>query len=427
MAGQLGQIFVNLADNLMVGRLGAASLAAVSLANAIFICFFVIGMGISFALPPLIAQADGANESTKMSQYFKHSLINNLIFAFLAILLIELGLPLLYNLGQDPEVVQLAIPYLRITGWSILPFMIFQTLRCYSDGRSETLPPMIAMIIGNVINIFLNFGFIYGKWGFPALGVQGAALGTLIARIAMIIVLIGIMMYWKDIWDQIKNANYLKYQKRLFNKVWSLGIPTSLQMFFEVSAFAGAAILMGKLGKIPQAAHQIVINLASMTFLICTGLAMAATIRVGNQIGKHQYIGVKNAGFSAIIQVFVFMAFTAILFIVGRNFFPTFYIDDKEVLKIATVLMLMSALFQIPDGVQVAALGSLRGMQDVKIPTLITFVAYWIFGIPISYITAFIYDWGPIGIWAGLVFGLSISAGLLTYRFQQKTNKLIIG
>lgn len=421
MLGQLGQISVNLADNLMVGRLGAASLAAVSLSNAIFAAFFVVGMGISFALPPLIAEADGAQESRKMSQYFKHSLINNLVYAAIAIIIILLGIPVLHHLGQDPEVVKLAIPYLKISAWSLLPFMLFQTFRSYSDGRSETLPPMIAMILGNIINIVLNFALIFGMWGFPEMGVSGAALSSLIARTVMLIVIIGLLYFWKDLWDQIRQANYKKYQNKLFKKVWSLGIPTSLQMFFEISAFAGAAILMGQLGKVPQAAHQITINLASMTFLICTGLAMACTIRVGNQVGQKNTEALRNAGFAAILQVIFFMSCTAVLFIFTRHFLPTLYIDDQGVLQIAALLLIWAAVFQIPDGVQVTALGALRGLQDVNVPTIITFIAYWLFGLPISYVAAFIFDYGPIGIWVGLVIGLSISAALLTLRFHRKT------
>ena len=423
MLGQLGQITVNLADNLMVGRLGSAALAAVSLANAIFIIFFVIGMGLSFALPPLIAEADGAGESKKMSQYFKHSLVNNLIYSLIALAIILVGIPLLHNLKQDPEVVQLAIPYLKLCAWSLIPYMIFQTFRNYSDGRSETVPPMIAMISGNAVNIILNFALIFGMWGFPRLGVSGAAMASLIARISMVLLIVVLLIQWKGIWEQIRHADYFKYQRIIFKKILSLGIPTSMQMFFEVTAFAGAAILMGQIGKVPQAAHQIAINLASMTFLICTGIAMAGTIRVGNQFGRRNRQALRNAGFAAIILVTLIMASTALIFVLSRNFLPTLYIQEEAVIKIAATLLIWAALFQIPDGVQVTSLGALRGLQDVITPTLITFVAYWVFGLPTSYLAAFIFDWGPGGIWFGLVLGLSLSATLLTYRFHVKTKQ----
>lgn len=427
MAGQLGQISVNVADNLMVGRLGAAPLAAVSLSISIFIIFFVVGMGISFALPPLVAEADGSNKHKRISQYFKHSLWINLGFALISILIVEASIPFIHLLGQDPEVVKLAIPYLRLSIWSLIPMMLFQTFRCYSDGLSHPMIPMIALIAGNILNVFLNYVLIFGKLGGPELGVAGAAWGTLLSRIFMLILLSIFIFYHKVLWLHIKNANFAKYKKSLFRKILSIGIPTSLQMFFEVSAFAGAALIMGMITKEAQAAHQIAINLSSITFLICTGLAMACTIRVGNQMGMKNVEGIRAAGFSAIIQAFLFMLVAGILFVCFRNSLPTLYINDGSVISIASILLILAAIFQIPDGIQVTVLGALRGIQDVMIPTLITFIAYWVFGLPISYYTAFYTDLGPLGVWIGLVVGLSISALLLSWRFHLKTlgNKLL--
>lgn len=417
MAGQVGQVLVNFIDNIMVGQLGASALAAVSLAISIYISLMVVGMGISFALPPLVAQAHGMLKHRRISVLFKHSLLINVIYALICILIIEIGMPILDHLGQDPEVVALAKPYLRISGWTMIPLMIFQALRCHSDGLSETKPAMIATLVGNVFNVLFNYMLIYGKLGAPALGVEGAAFGTFLARILMIAIMIAIMMRWKDLWSYIRNADYKVYQAGVTKKLLSLGIPTSMQMFFEVTAFAAAALIMGTLGKTPQAAHQIAINLAAMTFLTCTGLGMAATIRVGNQLGQNNTSGLYKAGMSAIIQVVLFMLIAALLFIGLRDVLPQLYIDDKAVIKIASVLLIMAAIFQVSDGIQVVALGVLRGMQDVKVPMVITFLAYWVCGIPISYIAARYLNLGPVGVWMGLVIGLTISAILLTRRF----------
>ncbi len=425
MAGQVGQVLVNFIDNIMVGQLGATALAAVSLAISIYISLMVVGMGISFALPPLVAQAHGMLKHKRISVLFKHSLLINVIYAMLVIFIIELSMPLLDHLGQDPEVVALAKPYLRISGWTMIPLMIFQSLRCYSDGLSETKPAMIATLIGNVFNVLFNYMLIYGKLGAPALGVEGAALGTLLARIVMIGIMIAILMRWKDLWSYIKNADYKVYDQQVAKKLLSLGIPTSMQMFFEVTAFAAAALIMGTLGKVPQAAHQIAINLAAMTFLTCTGLGMAATIRVGNQLGQRNNTGLYKAGMSAILQVILFMLIAAIVFVGLRNVLPHLYIDDAAVIKIASVLLIMAAIFQVSDGVQVVALGVLRGMQDVKMPMVITFLAYWICGIPISYISAHYLDLGPMGVWLGLVIGLTVSAILLTRRFYVRSRMMI--
>lgn len=424
MAGQLGQTAVAVADNVMVGQLGATALAAVSFAIALFAVFFVVGMGMSFALPPLISEADGAKDHRQISQYFKHSLVINIIFAVLSLGLILAGLPLLDQLGQDPEVVLLAKEYLVFTAWSMLPYMIFQALRCYCDGMSETMVPMIIIIAGNVLNVVLNYALIFGNWGFPAMGVEGAALASLIARIFMIGGLLLLMLRWKNLWDHISACNFRVYQSAIFKKLMNLGIPTSLQMFFEVSAFSGAAIITGMISKNAQAAHQIAINLASITFMIITGLAMASTIRVGNQLGKQNPQGIRDAGFSALLQVVLIMSIFAMLFIALRHWLPLLYIDDIEVVSIASLLLVCAAIFQIPDGVQVTAQSALRGLQDVTIPTVVTFISYWLIGIPISYFSALHFGLGAVGVWIGLIFGLSISAILLTLRFRRLSSNM---
>lgn len=425
MASQLGQITVNLIDNIMVGKLGAVSLAAVSLGNALFAVFMIIGMGITFALPPLVSNAHGAGETKKISQYFKHSSIVNFIFSLITVAVILAALPLLNHLGQDPEVVLLAKEYLYYSAWSIIPYMIFLTFRSYSEGLSNTVLPMIAMIAGNILNILFNYAFIFGKLGAPEMGVGGAAFGSLLARSGMVIIIVLLMMNWKSLWVHIKNVDYTKYQPKIFRKILNLGLPTSLQMFFEISAFSGAALIAGMVGKNEQAAHQIAINLSSVTFMICTGLAMASTIRVGNNLGKKDYVKLKDSGISAMVQVGMIMAVFSLMFFLLKDYLPLIYIDDPKVLTIASGLLVFSAIFQIPDGIQVTALSALRGLQDVKVPTIITLVSYYFFGIPISYFSALHFGLGAYGVWLGLLVGLFISASLLTYRFYKLSSKMI--
>lgn len=417
MAGQLGQITVYLADNMMVGRLGAGSLAAVSLAVAIIAVPTVVGMGIAFGLPPLVSEADGAEEKVMVSRYFKHSLMINLLISFVSCWLIVMLLPYMKYLRQDVEVVGLASGYLFYSAFGIIPLMIFSTFRSYSDGMSETLPPMIAMLVGNVINIGLNYVLIFGHFGFDAYGVDGAAVASLIARVIMILVLVGLLFRWKDLWSYIQACDFTKYQWPIFKKILELGVPTSLQMFFEISAFSGAALIMGMVSKNAQAAHQIAINLSSVTFMICTGLAMASTIRIGNQMGKKNQQGMRDAGISSLIQVTFIMFICSLLFVLLRSYLPHLYIDDEVVIEIAASLLIFAAIFQIPDGVQVTALGALRGLQDVKMPTVITFFSYYIIGIPVSYFAALHWGLGAYGVWLGLLLGLVVSATLLTVRF----------
>ncbi|MEM9548177.1 MAG: MATE family efflux transporter [Bacteroidota bacterium] len=425
MAGQLGQITVYVADNLMVGRLGAEALAAVSLAVAIIAVPTVIGMGIAVALPTLISEADGAGEDKKVSQYFKHGFVINLLIGLIAGGLFILGLPILDDIGQDPGVVVLAKEYIFVSALGLVPMMIFMTFRGFSDGMSETKPPMIAMLLGNVLNVILNYIFIFGKLGAPALGVEGAALASLIARVFMIVFIVLLLLKWKNLWCYIKACNFKTYQSVMASKIFEIGIPSSLQYFFEISAFSGAALIMGMVSKNAQAAHQISINISSVTFMICSGLAMAATIRVGNQLGKKDYNAMRSAGLSAFIQVTLMMAVCSLIFVLFRSYLPLLYINDMKVVEIASLLLIFAAIFQIPDGLQVTALSALRGIQDVKIPTFITFFSYYIIGIPISYFTAITFEMGAPGVWLGLLVGLFFSATLLMIRFYRLSNRYV--
>lgn len=425
MAGQLGQVLVNLADNLMVGKLGPGALASVSFSIALFSSFFVFGLGLSMAITPLISEADGAGNKPNISRFIKHGLVVSGFFALLCIIIILSGLPLLSYMGQEEEVARLAEGYLYFVAWSLLPFMLFQALKCFSDGMGETLPGMIIILAGNVLNVCLNYLLIFGKLGLPAMGVSGAAVASLIARTFMLVAMIGLLFYWKDLWSYLSACNWRRYQMAIVRRIGQLGIPTSLQMFFEVSAFAGAAVIMGTISKEAQAAHQIAINLASITFMICTGLAIAATIRVGNQLGKRNYQRLQDAGISAIFQVVLIMLVFSLLFALLRHQLPYLYLDDPITVQIAVVLLLLAAIFQVPDGVQVVALSALRGLQDVRTPTLITFVCYWLIAIPISYCGAHYWGWGPVGVWVGLIIGLTLSAALMTMRFIRLSKGLL--
>ena len=424
MASQLGQVVVNFVDNIMVAKLGPAALAGVSFANALYAICLVFGMGISFALPPLISEAQGAVDDRRISSYFKHSLIVNLAFGVFSMILLIAFIPFMKYLGQDPEIIPHAADYMYYSALGMIPFMIFQTLRCYSDGLSETLPSMIIIILGNLLNVILNYLLIFGHWGLPEMGTAGAALSSLISRVFMVFGILIIFRHWKNLWIYLSEVRFNMYKSSYFKKILSLGIPSSFQMTFELTAFSAAAIIMGFIGKIEQASHQIAINLASITFMIATGLAMASTIRVGNQLGKGDISKVKDAGYSAMIQITIFMIVAAIGFVLTRHLLPTIYMDNAEVISIAAYLLLAAAIFQIPDGIQVITLSALRGLQDVKVPTFITFLSYWLLGIPCSYILAITFEWGPIGVWIGLILGLTISAIFLSYRFKMLTDKL---
>ncbi len=426
MMGQLGHVLVGLADNLMIGQLGAAQLAAVSLGNSLVFIALSLGIGFSFAITPLIAEADGAGNIEKGRSYFHHGVMLCTVNGIALFLLLLLAKPILYHLDQPPEVVALAIPYLEIVAFSMIPLMIFQAYKQFADGLSQTKYAMYATLIANVVNVIFNFLLIYGIWIFPRLELEGAAIGTLISRFFML------WFLWEVMRKKKKFKPYFIWSKNeffklaIFKRILALGFPTALQMFFEVAIFTGTIFLAGMLGTNPQAANQIALNLASMTFMIAVGLGVTATIRVGNQKGLHNYKELRRIALSTFLLVFLIEAVFAILFILMKDWLPTFYIDNVDVIILAAQLLVVAALFQLSDGLQVVILGALRGLQDVKIPTLICFIAYWIIGFPVSIFYGRAEELGSMGIWLGLLAGLSASAIMLYFRFNYLSKKLIL-
>jgi len=417
IAGQLGQVFVMLADNIMVGQLGTLALAGISLGIAIFAFVFVIGLGLGFALPPLIAEAYGKRDLKSIKEPLFNSMLINLGYAVAVILLFELCAPLMYHLGQEKAIVDVAVPYLRLSVYSMLPFMFFQVLRSLSDGKGSTSIAMKSLLIANLFNILCNYILIYGKLGLPSMGVEGAALSSLLSRCIMVLVWFALVWNSKEFMSQFSGWTWNLASKKMSNRIFSLGIATSFQMLFEVSIFSGSTLMMGRIGETALAAHQIAINIVSVSFMFSSGFALAATIRVGQHFGNKDPLGVKEAGVAALSMSAVFMLFSAILLFLLRYFLPSLYIDEIEVIQLAASMLLFAAVFQIPDGVQVSAIGALRGIQDVKVPAVLTFVAYILIGLPTGYFLAFVLDLSYAGIWLGLLTGLSLSALFNTLRF----------
>ena len=426
MLGQLGHVAVGLADNIMVGQLGPAALAAVSLGNSMVFIALSIGIGFSFAITPLIAEADGSGNVEEGRSFFHHGLLMSGINGVLLFLLLLLAKPILHYLDQPAEVVELAIPYLEIVAFSMIPLMIFQAFKQFADGLSQTKYSMYAILVSNVVNVFFNYMLIYGVWFFPRLEVIGAGYGTLISRIFMMWLLFQILRRRKSMkayfkWPEKKRVNW-----DVLRRLLGLGFPTALQMLFETGIFAATVFLAGTLGTRPQAANQIAQNLASVTFMVAVGLGVTSTIRVGNQKGRGDFQTLRRVAISNFMLVFLIETCFAIMFIVLRGWLPTIYVDDLEVIFLASQLLIIAALFQLSDGMQVVILGALRGLQDVKIPTLICFIAYWIIGFPISYFLGKQENMGSMGIWIGLLAGLSFSALMLYIRFNYLSKRLLL-
>jgi MATE family multidrug resistance protein len=432
--GLLGHTLVAFADNIMVGQMGPAELAAVSLGNSFVFIAMSLGIGFSTAITPLVAEADGAGNAKGAKSALKHGLLLCTVLGVALFFFILLLKPLMYHMDQPVEVVQLARPYLDIVAFSLIPLIVFQAFKQFSDGLSQTKYPMYATLVANVVNITLNYVLIFGKWGFPALGVVGAAIGTLVSRIIMVFFLWLLLKRKSKFQPYVTHFNFKTIHSKVLKKIMGLGFPSALQMLFEVAVFTAAIWLSGVLGKNAQAANQIALNLSSMTYMVGMGLSVAAMIRVGNQKGLGAFYELRRIALSVFLLALILDVIFAALFFLGRFWFPTIYLDmndmanqtdNLEVLAIGAQLLLISAFFQISDGLQIVILGALRGMQDVKIPTVMTFVSYWLIGFPISFYLGLFTELKSMGIWVGLLAGLSASAILLYLRFNVLTKKLI--
>lgn len=420
--GQVGHVLMGVVDTFWVGKLGAVPLAAASIANSMFFVIFVIGLGVTFAISPLVAISVGADKPGEANRILENGLLVNILVAVVLILIIFTGSMFIDYLKQPPDVAALAVVYLRIISLSILPLMIFQTYRQFIEGFTIMKPAMIIAIIGNIVNFIGNWILIFGKLGMPALGFEGSALATLTTRIFMAIAIVMYIRRAPKFKDYKLGFSLSSYNWNITRKILGVGLSSGFQYFFEVGAFSSAAVMIGWIGTSQLAAHQIALNLASITYMAATGLSAAAAIRVGSAVGRQINTEIRHAGFSAIFLGASWMLLTGIFFVIFRYSLPGFYINDYTVTSVASSLLMIAALFQISDGVQCVGLGVLRGMTDVKIPTAITFISYWILGLPTGYLLAFHFNLGVQGVWLGFVVGLTASALLLTTRFNLITN-----
>ncbi|MDB5264305.1 MAG: multidrug transporter, partial [Adhaeribacter sp.] len=307
----------------------------------------------------------------------------------------------------------------HILCFSMVPLMVFQGFKQFAEGLSLTKQAMYISVFANLLNIAGNYMLIYGKWGAPPLGLEGAAISTFVSRVIMALMMGAYVLYAGRL-----KIYRLRWRRKFVSvrymlRILKLGLPISLQMALEVGAFSFSAIMMGWLGAKALAAHQIAISIAALTYMMASGIAAAATIRVGNLFGSGRLRDMQIAGYSSMLMVIGFMSSAGLLLVLLNNFIPQLYVNDPEVIKIAGSLIIIAALFQISDGVQVVGLGALRGLEDVKVPSMISLLAYWVVALPIGYLLGFTGGFGALGIWTGLLLGLSVAAILLFFRFRK--------
>ncbi|RED99762.1 MATE family efflux transporter [Marinoscillum furvescens] len=414
--GQLGHIMVSVADTVMVGQVGVIPLAAATFAGTFYHILMMFGIGVSYAVTPLVASTDSKHQNRLMF-LLQNGLVLN---ALLALVLVAIGLiasQYLMYFGQETEVAIAAKPYLVVVSFSLFPLMVFQTFRQFAEGLSDTFNPMVVSIVSNLLNVALNYVLIYGALGFPEMGLLGAAYATLISRVVMSLMMVLII--------RTKLTGFAwSFDTQQAWRMVKIGVPSGMQYVFEVGAFATAAIMVGWISAEALAAHQIALNLAAITYMSATGIAAASTIRIGNQLGLKDAKNLRLAGYTSFTTVAIFMTFTALTFIVLRYELTALYVKDAYVQSLAAGLLIVAAAFQVSDGLQAVGLGVLRGLTDVKVPTLITFIAFWILAIPGGYLLGFTFDLGVYGVWYALSGGLTVAAILHIIRFQSLLKRL---
>ena len=422
---QLGQTLVQTADTIIVGKfVGTIPLAAVSLVHSVFIVVMVIGIGISYGLTPLIAKENGKGDKQSCGKLLSNSLWLNIVTAFVLFALVNFGsMYAMEHLDQDPRVVETAKPYLLVLMVSIMPLMIFNTFKQFAEGLGFTRQAMNITIWGNILNIILAILFVKGFWIIKPMGIVGVGYATLIDRILMMLVMSAYVLRSKNFKDYTREFKWLHISRERISNIFKIGAPVAMQYVFEIGAFAVAAIMAGQIGALEQASHQVAITLASMSYMMATGIASAATIKTGHSFGKNNIQRVGRFAKISYKLVLAFMIICALIFTVFNKQLPLLFSDDLSVITISAQLLIIAGLFQLFDGTQVVGLGILRGMGDVNIPTIITFIAYWIIGIPMAYFMGIYLNIGIKGIWYGLTLGLLTSSLLLYFRYQHIINK----
>ncbi|MFT4030795.1 MAG: MATE family efflux transporter [Siphonobacter sp.] len=422
--GELAQMALHIIDSAMVGAIDYKQLAASALVINTMNIPFVLGIGMTISVSQMVSMAHGQQNSAQVSHYLFNGFCLCTFTAILISAILLLGKNVLYHLGQDSEVVRLAMPFMQLMGISIIPMLLFMTLKQFTDGLELTRTAMLFSLGSMPVNIFLNWLLIYGNWGFPRLELVGAGWATLITRTLGFTALLLVVLYhpsFRKYIDLRRSEWYLKMQT--LRELLHIGIPSSLQIGMEAGAFAVSGIIIGTLGAVAQAAHQIALSCASFTFMVSMGLAQAGSIRVSNSFGRSDWPLISAIGKSTILTALLYGTFCAISFSLLRNVLPELFNKNNQVVELASLLLLFAAVFQISDATQAIGAGLLRGIKDVTTPTVLIGIAYWIVGLPLGYTLAFHFRMGTSGMWLGLISGLTFASIFLLTRFLKMAKR----
>lgn len=428
MFTQIGGALVGLFDTMMVGHYATVDLAAVSFSNAIFFTIMVFASGSLMGLTPLIGLQDGelsrhpdkANSiRAKMASLLQNGLYFTLIISMVTTVLLALCIPFLDRFGQDPEVIEVARPYYILIVISLFPYLLFCLQKQFLEGLGNTIVAMVIVLAMNALNVLLNWVFIYGHWGAPAMGAVGAGIATLVSRIGMPVCLFVAIMLHRHWRDYIRLFSRHLSSWREVCHIARIGFPVGGQTFFETVTFTLAVVAIGWISKEAVAAHQIASQISNLTFMLAVGIGAGTTIRVSHQLGKGDLPAVRMASNASIHLVILMNTIGAALMIGLRHYIPYLFTEDQEVITIASQLLVFAGLYQYSDGLQAVGASMLRGITDVKVPMVIAFISYIIIGLFIGYVCAFPLGMGAAGIWIGFIVGLTFAAVLFHTRFNR--------
>lgn len=426
MLTQLGQVVVQLCDNMMVGRLGALPLAGVSFGGTVFFIIFALAIGFTLGLTPLVGELFAQNRKEEVAGYLQNSIALYLTMGVVFVALLLAAVPLMHYLGQPEEVVEVAIPYFKYLAWSVLPFMLFASFKQFLEGIGNTKVAMTIVVISNALNILLNWVFIFGKFGAPELGAAGAGLSTLIARsvtpVMMIIYFLSKKEFrsyfdyfsWRKMMGITREGNH--YCKELFR----VGLPIAGHLTLENSAFCITSLMMGWIGTVEIAANQITTTMANVAFMMVVGIGSATTILTSHAYGARDRAQIKAVSRASYTVGLAWNTITALSFILLRNHIPLLFTNDPEVVRTAGMLLIFCGLFQFSDGLQCISTGLLRGIKDVAVILRIALIAYVVINVPLGYLLCFVVGWGAPALWIGFIAGLTIAAVLLIRRFRRQ-------
>lgn len=418
VAVQIGLMAMGVVDTIMVGRVSATDLAAVAMGHLFFFAAAVFGMGVLFALDPVVSQAVGADDEVAVARGVQRGGVLATLLAAVSMLLLVPAGPVLLALGQPPDVVPVAASYVRALIPGVLPFYLFIVLRQSLQAMGRVRAIVLAVLAANLVNVALNWMLIFGNLGLPALGAVGSGWATTGSRWFMMLALLA--FGWPLLQPSLRPLRADALARRPLERLLRVGAPVGGQQFLEFGVFGAAGLLMGLLGAIPLASHQVALQLSALTFMVPLGVAQATSVLVGQAVGRTDPPGARRATGAGLAVGVGFMTITAVLFLVMPGLLARAFSDDAPVVATAALLLPIAGVFQVFDGIQVVAAGALRGVGDTRVPMILNLVGFWLVGLPVSALLGLGLEVGPEGIWWGLAIGIGVVAVLLTHRVRRR-------